>query len=173
MGFRDPHYPLFGSSAHGDPACRDVGIRGPSAAGRRRARSEASTCSWRCPVSMSTPLAPLDSPDDEPVAPGTDATAADDPAPEPEVVVGVDGGDCALGAVRWAAREAVRRNAPLRILHVADYLGRPAVPGAPPPELRRARQITAAAYTVARHTDRAVQASTEIVPGDAADVLLE
>ena len=33
-------------------------------------------------------------------------------------VVGVDGSTSALHAVRWAAREAARRQAPLRLLHV-------------------------------------------------------
>lgn len=37
---------------------------------------------------------------------------------EHPVVVGVDGSQSALHAVRWAAREAARRNAPLRLVHV-------------------------------------------------------
>jgi nucleotide-binding universal stress UspA family protein len=37
---------------------------------------------------------------------------------EHPVVVGVDGSQSALHAVRWAAREALRRNAPLRLVHV-------------------------------------------------------
>jgi nucleotide-binding universal stress UspA family protein len=90
----------------------------------------------------------------------------------PEIVVGVDGSDCALGAVRWAAREAVRRDAPLRILHAAEYLGRQDVSGAPSPELPRARRITAKAYTVARHTEHGLRATTEVVPGDPAAALL-
>jgi len=90
-----------------------------------------------------------------------------------EIVVGVDGSDCALGAVRWAARQAVRRDAPLRILHAADYLGHPDEAGTPSPELPRARRITAKAFTVARHTEHDVSATTEIVPGDAAAALLE
>ncbi|HEV7210636.1 MAG TPA: universal stress protein [Blastococcus sp.] len=96
------------------------------------------------------------------------------PAPDArEIVVGVDGSDCALGAVRWAAHEAVRRNAPLRIVHAADYLGHPDEAGTPSPELPRARRITAKAFTVARHTEHEVTASTEIVPGDAAAALLD
>jgi nucleotide-binding universal stress UspA family protein len=41
------------------------------------------------------------------------------PAP---VVVGVDGSETALRAVSWAAREARRRGAPLRIVHAAPYV---------------------------------------------------
>src|SRR5215218_1882947 len=107
-----------------------------------------------------------------------DPTAAGQPAqqtggdpPAREVVVGVDGSECALRAVRWATREAARRNAPLRILHAASYLSRGGV-GGPPPELARARQITGQAYTVARHTDRGVRTSTEVAPGDPVDTLL-
>ena len=95
----------------------------------------------------------------------------DDP-PGREVVVGVDGSESALGAVRWAAQEAVRRGAPLRIVHAASYLGRPGVGGAPPAELPRAWRITAHAYTVARHTAPGVRACTEVVPGDPATALL-
>jgi nucleotide-binding universal stress UspA family protein len=120
---------------------------------------------------VSTPIAPTD--------PGQD------PAPEPElhppgegdpparaVLVGVDGTECALAAVRWAAGEAQRRNAPLRIVHAASYLGRRTGPGSPSPELHRARQITAQAYTVARHASAGVRAATEVVPGEPARVLL-
>ena len=37
------------------------------------------------------------------------------------VVVGVDGSDCALQAVRWAAMEAARRNLPLRLVAVHSW----------------------------------------------------
>jgi nucleotide-binding universal stress UspA family protein len=99
------------------------------------------------------------------------AKAGDDP-PGREVVVGVDGTEVGLAAVRWAAREAARRDAPLRILHAATYLGRRGTTGAPPPELPRARGITAVAYTVARHTAPGVQSSTEVVPDEPVTALL-
>jgi nucleotide-binding universal stress UspA family protein len=89
------------------------------------------------------------------------------------VVVGVDGGECALAAVRWAAEEAARRRAPLRIVHAAPYLGRRIQPGTVPPELRRARQITAQAYTRARHAAPGVPAATEVVPGEPGRVLVD
>ena len=36
------------------------------------------------------------------------------------IVVGVDGSAAALGAVRWAARDAALRNSPLTLVHVVD-----------------------------------------------------
>jgi nucleotide-binding universal stress UspA family protein len=92
--------------------------------------------------------------------------------PARPVLVGVDGGECALAAVRWAAEEAHRRGAPLRIVHAAPYLRRPHTPGTTPPELPRARRITGQAYTVARHTAGATRAETEVVSGEPSAVLL-
>ncbi|MGY1639667.1 universal stress protein [Geodermatophilus sp. SYSU D00703] len=101
-----------------------------------------------------------------------EARSADDDAPPLPVVAGVDGSECGLRAVRWAADEAARRGAPLRIVHASRRLGRSGVAGAAPPELPRARGVTAQAYTVARHTAPSVPASTEVVPGDAVLALL-
>jgi nucleotide-binding universal stress UspA family protein len=84
----------------------------------------------------------------------------------------VDGSEVGLGAVRWAAQEAARRNAPLRILHAATYLGRKGTTGGPSAELHRARRITAQAYTVALHTAPGVPAVTEVVPDDPTTSLL-
>jgi nucleotide-binding universal stress UspA family protein len=114
-------------------------------------------------VTTSTPTAPLGDPGAAP--------AQDQPARE--VVVGVDGSEIGLSAVRWAAREAVRRGAPLRILHAAPYLGRRGAHATPTLELQRARRIIAQAYTVARHTDRDLPAVTEVVPGDPTTALLQ
>ncbi|WP_448612446.1 universal stress protein [Geodermatophilus sp. URMC 60] len=96
--------------------------------------------------------------------------ADDDPQPPP-LVVGADGSECGLRAVRWAAEEAVRRNAPLRIVHANPQLGRRGVAGSPA-ELPRARGATAQAYTVARHTAPSVPVSTEVVPGEPVAALL-
>jgi nucleotide-binding universal stress UspA family protein len=117
---------------------------------------------------MSAPMAPTGRAEDVRADP---AKRGDDPPPR-EIVVGVDGTEVGLGAVRWAAQEAARRGAPLRILHAAPYLGRGGPAGAPPPELPRARGITAVAYTVARHTEPGVQSSTEVVTDDAVTALL-
>jgi len=100
--------------------------------------------------------------------------AKDTPGAEPvrEVVVGVDGTEAAIGAVRWAAQEAARRSAPLRILHAAPYLAERNPSGTPPAELPRARGITAVAYTAARHTAPSVHAFTEVVPDEPSTALL-
>jgi nucleotide-binding universal stress UspA family protein len=126
-------------------------------------------------VPTSTPIAPYGpGPDDVLVTtdPEPDPAAAGRPPTRP-VLVGVDGGECALGAVRWAAEEALRREAPLRILHAAPYLGRQVEPGTIPPELPRARRITGHAYTVARHTAAALHAETEVVPVEPVPALLK
>jgi nucleotide-binding universal stress UspA family protein len=128
-------------------------------------------------VPTSPPLAPpRPGPGPAPGRAGDDDRAAAEEAsggrPVREVAVGVDGGECALSAVRWAAEEAARRDAPLRIVHAAPYLGRGLTPGTVPPELPRARRITGQAYTVARHTGRTVTTETEVVPGEPTAVLL-
>ena len=104
-------------------------------------------------------------------AEGRAGPSGDDP-PARAVVVGVDGTESALGAVRWAAQEAAHRGAPLRILHAAPYLGRRSAADAGSPDVAAARRITAQAYTVARHTESDVPAATEVVPDDPATALL-
>lgn len=47
---------------------------------------------------------------------------------QPPVVAGVDGSDESMAAAEWAAREAVRRERPLRLVHVWEH--RPAHPDA-------------------------------------------
>jgi nucleotide-binding universal stress UspA family protein len=111
---------------------------------------------------MSAPMAPAD----------RAAQTADGDPPGRAVVVGVDGTEVGLGAVRWAAQEATRRDAPLLILHAAPYLGRGGATGTPSPELPHARGITAVAYTIARRSQPGVQASTEVVPDEPVDALL-
>lgn len=88
--------------------------------------------------------------------------------PADAVVVGVDGTECGLGAVRWAAGEAARRDAPLRIVHAAPVPRWRSDPDPTP----HARQIAAQAYTVAKHTASGVRSVTEVVSGDAATALL-
>ncbi|MFJ9811056.1 universal stress protein [Streptomyces sp. NPDC101158] len=46
----------------------------------------------------------------------------------PQVTVGVDGSEESLAAARWAAREAVLREVPLRLLHVSAWPDAPEVP---------------------------------------------
>jgi hypothetical protein len=109
-----------------------------------------------------------------PTPAGTRSTPgpADDALQPPPVVVGADGSGCGLRAVRWAAEEAVRRDAPLRIVHATPHLGRRGVAGSPAPELPRARGATAQAFTVARHTAPSVRVSTEVVRGEPVAALL-
>ena len=74
---------------------------------------------------------------------------------DPAVVVGVDGTHIALDAVRWAAGEARLRRLPLRIVHAAPYAA-----GHDAPAVRRAHDISARAFTVARRTEPDVRSST-------------
>jgi nucleotide-binding universal stress UspA family protein len=111
-------------------------------------------------------MAPTDGAEDDA------ARTADGAPPGREVIVGVDGTEVGLNAVRWAAQEAGRRDAPLLILHAAPYLGHGGPDGAPSPELPRARGITAVAYTVARRSRPGVQASTEVVPDEPVEALV-
>jgi len=115
---------------------------------------------------MSAPMAPADR------AAEDDAKTADGDPPGRPVVVGVDGTEVGLGAVRWASQEAARRDVPLLILHAAPYLGRTGAHGPPPPELPRARGITAVAYTVARRSQPGLQASTAVVPDEPVEALV-
>ncbi len=46
------------------------------------------------------------------------------PSPGP-VVVGIDGSDAAIGAAKWAAREALHHDVPLRLVYVVKIADRP------------------------------------------------
>jgi nucleotide-binding universal stress UspA family protein len=83
------------------------------------------------------------------------------------VVVGVDGSGIALSAARWATREAQRRGAPLRIVHVASYAERNAA------GQRRAASILTLAHTTAEGVDRRVTVTTEALPGHATAALTD
>jgi nucleotide-binding universal stress UspA family protein len=97
-----------------------------------------------------------------PTATSAPAGVPDARPPTPSaVVVGSDGGACALEAVRWATTEAARRGVPLRIVHAAPHLRAAAPRGTP--DLRTARRLTGTAYTLARHTDPSVVVTTEVV----------
>ena len=84
---------------------------------------------------------------------------------EPCVVVGVNGSGTALRAVRWAAAEAHRLRAPLRIVHAAPHaLGNPL-------DEEWAASILAVARTVAAHAQPCVPIDTECVFEKPAQVL--
>ncbi|MEH1099838.1 universal stress protein [Micromonospora sp. CPCC 205561] len=94
------------------------------------------------------------------------------------VVVGVDGSESALRAVRLAAVEAARRRRPLRIVHgfIWPLLHVPVdAPAAGPPGsgLRhQAEQLVEAASAEAEATAPGLRISGEIIDGEAAAVLL-
>ncbi|MFE9692302.1 universal stress protein [Micromonospora sp. NPDC005806] len=94
------------------------------------------------------------------------------------VVVGVDGSEPALRAVRLAAEEAARRHRPLRVVHgfIWPLLRVPvAAPAEGPPGggLRhQAEELVAAAVAEAERTTPGLRVSGEIIDGEAAAVLL-
>lgn len=97
------------------------------------------------------------------------ATTREDQGRErPGVVVGVDGSRLSLDAVRWAVAEALLRGAPLQILHAAPYATDPAGYGA-----RRAHDILARAFTVARRSDPVLRVATHRTQAQPAESLLE
>lgn len=93
------------------------------------------------------------------------------------VVVGVDGSASAAQAVRWAAREAVRRGAPLVLVHAPAV-----IPAAVPHAValgayrdaltEQGRQWLAEASTAAREAAPDVEVSTELTGGWAAEQLI-
>ena len=95
------------------------------------------------------------------------------------VVAGVDGSDSALQAVRWAAREAARRHAPLRLVHVCHF-----APVRHPRKVTPPPDCQAAILEEGRHwLAEAAEAATRVVPdlsvvtdlreGHAADTLID
>jgi nucleotide-binding universal stress UspA family protein len=77
------------------------------------------------------------------------------------VVVGVDGSDSALHAVRWAAREAERRDAPLRLVHATNL-----VPVRHPRQIAPPPEYTAAVLAQgSRWLTEASEAARDVVPG--------
>ncbi|MFG1900371.1 universal stress protein [Micromonospora carbonacea] len=94
------------------------------------------------------------------------------------VVVGVDGSDSALHAVRVATREAEARRRPLRVVHafIWPLLGTPLgpAPGGPPDAGLRnyAEQVVADAVAEARKVSTEVDVTGELVDGSPVPVLL-
>ncbi|MGI5240130.1 universal stress protein [Dactylosporangium sp. CA-139066] len=93
------------------------------------------------------------------------------------VVVGADGGEPSLQAVRWAAAEAARRHAPLRVL-LAYYWRAPLTAFAPAGELaetarRFADTLVADVAREATVSDPEADVQVAAVPGHPAEVLLK
>jgi len=76
------------------------------------------------------------------------------------VMVGVDGSEESLLAVEWAAAEARRHSAPLRIVSAPDVMPRMHAPQASPAEIAAALRGIAA-----RALDAAITRSEEVAPG--------
>jgi nucleotide-binding universal stress UspA family protein len=85
------------------------------------------------------------------------------------VLLGVDGEPGSAGALRYAVREARRRQVPLRLVHVVPaFLG--IGPAVPLSDLRRAgQQILTQARAAVRELDPELDVSTVLTYGDRAD----
>ncbi|MFG3479461.1 universal stress protein [Streptomyces sp. NPDC047980] len=92
------------------------------------------------------------------------------------LVVGVDGSDGSLRAVDWAVDEAARRGLPVRLVYASlweRYEGRrPSFSTDRPAEELMGEHIVASAAERARLRDPEVKVSGEVLPDDAASVLL-
>jgi nucleotide-binding universal stress UspA family protein len=92
------------------------------------------------------------------------------------IIVGIDGSDCALKAVRWAAAEAVRRNVPLRVVTAFAWNQGKAVGGVGADYrgimLGETRRQLAEAVAVAEETER-VRVEQELIVGFPIPVLAE
>lgn len=99
-------------------------------------------------------------------------------AGERPVVVGVDGSESALRAVRWAAAEAVRRHAPLLLAHICHLVPvRHPRQVAPPADYQAAildqgRHWLTEATAAARRVSPDLPVTTELREGIATDVLI-
>lgn len=79
----------------------------------------------------------------------------------PEVVVGVDGSRAGIRAAVWAVDEAMSRDIPLRLVHVAERAG-----GAPTASAtHEANSALHQAATVVRETGKPVRVVTEVLTG--------
>lgn len=98
---------------------------------------------------------------------------------EHPVVVGVDGSESALHAVRWAAHEAARRRTSLRLVHVCHLVPvRHPRQFAPPVDYRLAvldqgRHWLTEAEEAARHVTPNLPVAADLRDGIAADLLIE
>ncbi len=92
------------------------------------------------------------------------------------LVVGVDGSDSCLLAVDWALDEAERHGLPLRLVYASLWAryegGLPSVGQGRPSERVLAEHIVASAAERAQRRGPDVKVTTDIVPGEAAEVLV-
>ncbi|NTY63902.1 universal stress protein [Mycolicibacterium sphagni] len=103
-------------------------------------------------------------------------TAANQPASQSTVVVGIDGSDTALGAARWAAEFATRHALPLTLLHAIPKLHWDFASADAPAELdgsTHADGVLVAAETAVRSTYPDVAIHTTAVKGSVATTLVD
>ncbi|MFI9846663.1 universal stress protein [Nonomuraea sp. NPDC051941] len=93
------------------------------------------------------------------------------------IIVGVDGSVTSRAAVEWAANDAFRMRAPLRIVHAVDrdwyQIGKYPLPDVPDLLLREGRRILREAEALARERQPEVEVTTQNVEGMPAVVLRE
>jgi nucleotide-binding universal stress UspA family protein len=85
------------------------------------------------------------------------------------IVVGVDGTTTGLRAVAWAAKEALLRHRPLRLVHAAPYLGTPDDPAG----RGRAGAVLARARTVAHQIAPEVATDVAVLPDPPVTALID
>ena len=89
------------------------------------------------------------------------------------VVVGIDGSQAAANAAKWAVDEAVNRQLPLRLVHVAAH--RTARPASAQPsdwELERGEMALCQAETVVQDAGKPVEVETVLLSGDPEQILI-
>jgi len=85
------------------------------------------------------------------------------------IVVGVDGTTTGLRAVAWAAKEAILRGRPLRLVHAAPYLGTPDDPAA----RGRADAVLARARSVAHQIAPQLATDAVVLPDPPVAALID
>jgi nucleotide-binding universal stress UspA family protein len=98
-------------------------------------------------------------------------TNTDSPGP---VVVGVDGSDAAIGAARWAAKEAVHQDVPLRLVYVIETTDGPSASRDDyPADDQYAERSLGAARSVVEATGLPVKIDTAVLCGDIDSALID
>ncbi|MBI3214064.1 MAG: universal stress protein [Mycobacterium sp.] len=93
--------------------------------------------------------------------------------PGASVVVGIDGSRAAMSAARWAIEEAIARDLPLRLVHVAGVeTGPDPTVGALPLETEYAETVLRQACAAIEASGRPVKFDTAIIHGHTGEALL-
>ena len=98
-------------------------------------------------------------------------TNTDSPGP---VVVGIDGSDAAIGAARWAAKDAVHQDVALRLVYVIETTDGPSASRSDyPADDQYAERSLHAARLAVEATGLPVQIDTAVVCGDVDSALID